>query len=54
MTSHRTGEMRRHALSLGRQAALLQVSRASLYYQPRPVPPAELLLMRRIDELHLT
>ena len=38
---------------MARQAALLQLSRSSLYYQPRPVPPAELAIMRRIDELHL-
>jgi putative transposase len=44
---------RSHELPLGRQAALLQLSRSSLYYEPRPVPPAELAMMRRIDELHL-
>jgi putative transposase len=44
---------RAHELPLGRQAALLQLSRSRLYYEPRPVPPAELAIMRRIDELHL-
>jgi putative transposase len=44
---------RKHDLPLGRQAALLQLSRASLYYEPRPVSPGELAIMRRIDELHL-
>ena len=29
------------------------LSRSSLYYEPRPVPPGELAIMRRIDELHL-
>jgi putative transposase len=44
---------REHDLSLVRQAALLQVSYSSLYYEPRPVPAVELAIMRRIDELHL-
>src|SRR5882757_4397840 len=44
---------RGHNLSLGRQAELLGLSRSSLYYEPRPVPAAELTIMRRIDELHL-
>jgi putative transposase len=44
---------RGHNLSLGRQAELLGLSRSTLYYEPRPVPAAELAIMRRIDELHL-
>jgi len=44
---------REHGLPLTRQAALLQLSRSGLYYQPRPVPPADLAIMRRMDELHL-
>ena len=44
---------RGHELSLGRQTELLGLSRSTLYYEPRPVPPAELAIMRRIDELHL-
>ena len=44
---------REHELAVGRQAALLQLSRSTLYYEPRPVSPAILALMRRIDELHL-
>jgi len=36
-----------------RQCELLAVCRSSLYYQPQPVSPADLQLMRRIDELHL-
>jgi putative transposase len=42
-----------HDLSLIRQAELLELSRASLYYQPMPTSLADLALMRRIDELHL-
>ncbi|HWA43126.1 MAG TPA: IS3 family transposase [Hypericibacter adhaerens] len=44
---------RDHALPLKRQAALLRLSRSTVYYQPRPVPAADLAIMRRIDALHL-
>jgi putative transposase len=44
---------RDHTLSITRQAALLGISRGSVYYLPRPVSEADLALMRRIDELHL-
>ena len=44
---------RSHDLSVTRQARLLGLSRASVYYEPRPVPAADLALMRRLDELHL-
>jgi putative transposase len=44
---------RTHALPLTRQAEVLKLSRSSLYYQPRPVSPRDLAVMRRIDELHL-
>ena len=44
---------RNHDLPLVRQAELLRLSRSNLYYEPRPVPAAELAIMRRIDELHL-
>ena len=42
-----------HDLSLTRQVELLELSRASLYYQPVPVWDANLRLMHWIDELHL-
>ena len=42
-----------HDLPLVRQAELLRLSRSTLYYEPQPVPAAELAIMRRIDELHL-
>ena len=45
---------RTHRLSVGRQAKALGISRGGVYYQPRPTPDADLALMRRIDELHLT
>ena len=44
---------RSHYLSVARQAELLDISRGSVYYLPRPTPPADLALMRRIDEPHL-
>lgn len=40
-------------LPVTRQATLLGLSRSSVYYTPRALPERDLLLMRRIDELHL-
>ncbi len=40
-------------LPVTRQAELLNVSRGSVYYLPKPMSEADLKLMRRIDELHL-
>jgi putative transposase len=42
-----------HALSISLQVEELEISRSTVYYQPRPVSDADLFLMRRIDELHL-
>ena len=42
-----------HQLSISRQARLLGMSRGSVYYQRRPASVADLVLMRRIDALHL-
>ncbi|HEX4708371.1 MAG TPA: IS3 family transposase [Candidatus Udaeobacter sp.] len=42
-----------HDLPVARQAKVLNLSRSSVYYRPRPVSPKDLALMRRIDELHL-
>ena len=44
---------RDHALPVKPQAELLDISRSSVYYQPRPVRADTLALMQRIDELHL-
>jgi putative transposase len=44
---------RGHDLPLVRQAELLNISRSTLYYQPVPVSAADLVIMRRIDDLHL-
>lgn len=42
-----------HALSIKRQAQLLDISRATAYYVPRGVSEADQQLMKRIDALHL-
>lgn len=44
---------RTHELSVSRQAELVNISRGTVYYLPQPVAEADLVLMRRIDELHL-
>lgn len=44
---------RSHDLPLARQAAVLGLSRSTVYYQPRPVSAEDLAIMRRLDELHL-
>jgi putative transposase len=40
-------------LPVARQAELLDLSRSSVYYTPRPLSDRDLGLMRRLDELHL-
>jgi putative transposase len=35
------------------QVRLVGMARSSAYYVPRPVNQADLMLMRRLDELHL-
>ena len=42
-----------HRLPITRQAQLMGLSRGSVYYLPKPVSPGDLVLMRRMDELHL-
>jgi putative transposase len=44
---------RKHDLPLTKQAEVLCISRGSVYYLPRPVPEADLAIMRRLDRLHL-
>ena len=44
---------RSHNLAIAKQAGLLNISRTSVYYLPRPTPPRDLILMRRMDELHM-
>jgi len=45
-------DTRNNLLPIKTQAELLSVSRTSLYYQPQPPSPAELLAKRRIDEIY--
>ena len=42
-----------HVLAISQQAEELSISRSTVYYRPRPISDADLVLMRRIDELHL-
>ena len=44
---------REHELPVAKQAQLLRISRGTVYYLPRPVPEADLAIMRRLDRLHL-
>ena len=44
---------RAHDLPITKQAQVLNISRGSIYFLPRPVSTADLALMRRLDELHL-
>ena len=44
---------RGHDLPIVQQAKALGISRGSVYHLPRPVPAADLAVMRRMDELHL-
>jgi putative transposase len=44
---------RQHELPIARQAKVLNISRGSVYYLPRPASAADLATMRRMDELHL-
>jgi putative transposase len=44
---------RAHDLPISQQAEVLRISRGSVYYRPRPVPDADLAIMRRLDQLHL-
>ena len=43
-----------HELPINKQTKILQISLSSVYYKPHPVPEADLWLMRRIDEFHLS
>lgn len=40
-------------VSLKRQTELLNPSRSSVYYTPQPLSDRDLMLMQRIDQLHL-
>ena len=42
---------REHDLPITKQAEVLRISRGSVYYLPRPVPEADLAIMRHLDRL---
>jgi putative transposase len=42
-----------HDLPIKQQAEVLDISRSTVYYEPRPISEEDLWLMRRLDELHL-
>lgn len=44
---------RTHELPVTRQCQILELARSTAYYEPVPISPEDLALMRRIDELHL-
>ncbi len=44
---------RTHQLSVSRQAELLNISRGSVYYLPKPTSQTDLTIMNAIDRLHL-
>ncbi|RQS45132.1 hypothetical protein DID99_33445 [Burkholderia sp. Bp8986] len=44
---------RTHALPVSQQTRLVGIARSSAYYRPQPGSETDLLLMRRIDELHM-
>src|SRR6266850_755828 len=45
--------IREHALPITKQAEVLNISRGSVYYLPRPVSATDLEVMRHLDRLHL-
>jgi len=46
-------EPKNQKLSISRQCKVLNVSRSSFYYHPKPIKQEDLDLMRKIDELYL-
>ena len=42
-----------HRLPKTRRCELLSIPRSSSYYQPKPLPEADLALMKRIDQIHM-
>jgi putative transposase len=44
---------RAHDFPITKQAEILNISRGSVYYLPRPMPEADLAIMQRLDRLHL-
>lgn len=44
---------RTHEVPVKRQCQLVSIARSTAYYKPRPISEDNLIVMRRIDELHL-
>ncbi len=44
---------RTHELSVVRQCQILELARSTAYYTPKPTSAEDVVLMRRMDELHL-
>jgi putative transposase len=44
---------RAHDLPISKQTEALGIRRGSVYYLPRPASDADLVIMRRLDWLHL-
>ena len=44
---------RTHNVPVARQCQILSLARSTAYYQPQEISEADLVLMRRIDDLHL-
>jgi putative transposase len=42
-----------HPLPISTQAKLLNISRGTVYYLPKPASSKDLAIMRQLDELHL-
>src|SRR5262249_53967506 len=53
ITERKTMIDRTHDLPITKQAEILNISRGSVYYLPRPVSATDLAIMRRLDRLHL-
>ncbi len=43
----------KHEVPITRQTKLLEISRSTVYYQPKPISARDQMLMNRIDRLHL-
>jgi len=41
------------AIPITRQCQVLDICRSTAYYRPKPVPAKDLLLMQRLDKLHM-
>ena len=54
MTERKEMIQQAHNLPVSRRCVLLDVARSTAYYQSKPTDRSDLILMRLIDEIHLT